>query len=106
MIRMCILLIALVMAAPPMAEAQNTPLTLEFDNPKQGNPIGTTPLYNNKHTTHFTTADASGYWVACTATINTGFGSKVAIPGSPGPCRNPPRARSGWPAGPTRRWPR
>ncbi len=24
--------------------------SLEFDNPKQGNPVGTTPLYNNKHT--------------------------------------------------------
>ena len=24
--------------------------SLEFDNPKQGNPPGTTPLYNNKHT--------------------------------------------------------
>ncbi|NNM29941.1 MAG: DUF1800 family protein, partial [Akkermansiaceae bacterium] len=23
--------------------------SLEFDNPKQGNPVGTTPLYNNKH---------------------------------------------------------
>jgi len=35
-----------------------------------------------KHTTHFTTADAEGYWVACTATVNTGFGSKVIIPGT------------------------
>ncbi len=36
----------------------------------------------NKHTTHFSTADAAGNWVAGTATINTSFGSKVVIPGT------------------------
>ncbi|MEK7676104.1 MAG: gamma-glutamyltransferase [Verrucomicrobiota bacterium] len=35
-----------------------------------------------KHTTHFSSADAEGNWVACTATINTTFGSKVVIPGT------------------------
>jgi gamma-glutamyltranspeptidase/glutathione hydrolase len=35
-----------------------------------------------KHTTHFCTADRAGNWVACTATINTSFGSKVVIPGT------------------------
>jgi gamma-glutamyltranspeptidase/glutathione hydrolase len=35
-----------------------------------------------KHTTHFSVADAEGNWVACTATINTWFGSKVVIPGT------------------------
>jgi gamma-glutamyltranspeptidase/glutathione hydrolase len=35
-----------------------------------------------KHTTHFSTADAVGNWVACTATINTSFGSKVIVPGT------------------------
>ena len=35
-----------------------------------------------KHTTHFSTADAQGNWVACTATINTTFGSKLVIPGT------------------------
>jgi gamma-glutamyltranspeptidase/glutathione hydrolase len=35
-----------------------------------------------KHTTHFSTADANGNWVACTATINTSFGSKVVVPGT------------------------
>ena len=35
-----------------------------------------------KHTTHFSTADAAGWWVACTATVNTTFGSKVIIPGT------------------------
>jgi gamma-glutamyltranspeptidase/glutathione hydrolase len=35
-----------------------------------------------KHTTHFSAADADGNWVACTATINTSFGSKVVVPGT------------------------
>jgi gamma-glutamyltranspeptidase / glutathione hydrolase len=35
-----------------------------------------------QHTTHFSAADAEGNWVACTATINTTFGSKVVIPGT------------------------
>ena len=33
-----------------------------------------------KHTTHFSVADDEGNWVACTATVNTSFGSKVVIP--------------------------
>src|SRR6185295_15854410 len=36
----------------------------------------------SKHTTHFSTADAEGNWVACTATINTSFGAKVVVPGT------------------------
>jgi gamma-glutamyltranspeptidase/glutathione hydrolase len=39
-------------------------------------------VFSTKHTTHFSVADAEGNWVACTATINTGFGSKVVIPGT------------------------
>ena len=35
-----------------------------------------------KHTTHLSAADAEGNWVACTATINTAFGSKVVVPGT------------------------
>ena len=35
-----------------------------------------------KHTTHFSVADAEGNWVACTATVNTSFGSKVVVPGT------------------------
>jgi gamma-glutamyltranspeptidase/glutathione hydrolase len=35
-----------------------------------------------KHTTHFSTADVEGNWVACTATVNTSFGCKVVIPGT------------------------
>jgi len=37
---------------------------------------------DSKHTTHFSTADAQGNWVAITATINTTFGSKVVVPGT------------------------
>jgi gamma-glutamyltranspeptidase/glutathione hydrolase len=35
-----------------------------------------------KHTTHWSVADVEGNWVACTATINTSYGSKVVIPGT------------------------
>jgi gamma-glutamyltranspeptidase/glutathione hydrolase len=35
-----------------------------------------------EHTTHFSTADAAGNWVACTATLNTAFGSKFVVPGT------------------------
>jgi gamma-glutamyltranspeptidase/glutathione hydrolase len=35
-----------------------------------------------RHTTHFAVADGEGNWVACTATINTSFGSKVVVPGT------------------------
>lgn len=36
----------------------------------------------HRHTTHFSTADLEGNWVACTATVNTSFGSKVVVPGT------------------------
>lgn len=36
----------------------------------------------HRHTTHFSTADAEGNWVACTATVNTSFGSKVVVSGT------------------------
>lgn len=39
-------------------------------------------VFGDHHTTHFSVADAEGNWVACTATVNTGFGSKVVIPGT------------------------
>ena len=47
-----------------------------------GTPERATSDVFGKHTTHFCTADAEGNWVACTATINTSFGSKVVIPGT------------------------
>jgi gamma-glutamyltranspeptidase/glutathione hydrolase len=47
-----------------------------------GNPPKAQSDIFKKHTTHFSVADAEGNWVACTATVNTGFGSKVVIPGT------------------------
>jgi gamma-glutamyltranspeptidase / glutathione hydrolase len=37
---------------------------------------------DKKHTTHLTTADAAGNWVAITNTVNTSWGSKVMVPGT------------------------
>lgn len=37
---------------------------------------------DRKHTTHLTTADQYGNWVALTSTVNTSFGSKVIVPGT------------------------
>jgi len=47
-----------------------------------GDPPPGSDFFSGRHTTHFCTADAEGNWVACTATINTTFGSKVIIPGT------------------------
>ncbi|WP_245792170.1 gamma-glutamyltransferase [Teredinibacter waterburyi] len=44
-------------------------------------PNAKTDLFN-RHTTHITVADAEGNWVTITTTLNTPFGSKVAIPGT------------------------
>lgn len=49
---------------------------------EHGTPDDATENVFKKHTTHFSTADAEGNWVACTATVNTSFGSKVVIPGT------------------------
>ncbi|MDZ4850822.1 MAG: gamma-glutamyltransferase [Pirellulaceae bacterium] len=50
---------------------------------QHGTPDASTEdIFHDKHTTHFSVADAEGNWVACTATVNTGFGSKVIIPGT------------------------
>ncbi len=48
----------------------------------QGDPYPFDARVWDKHTTHFSTADSQGNWVACTATVNTTFGSKVVIPGT------------------------
>lgn len=45
-------------------------------------PDAASHLFGQKHTTHFCVADAEGNWVACTATINTSFGSKIVVPGT------------------------
>jgi gamma-glutamyltranspeptidase/glutathione hydrolase len=50
--------------------------------PTHGEPPNASSDVFKKHTTHFTTADRDGNWVACTATINTSFGCKVVIPGT------------------------
>src|SRR5205814_7105470 len=47
-----------------------------------GTPVNWSSDVFKKHTTHFSVADSEGNWVACTATVNTGFGSKVVIPGT------------------------
>jgi len=50
--------------------------------PTHGEPSDWNSDLFKRHTTHFSVADAEGNWVACTATINTSFGSKVVIPGT------------------------
>jgi gamma-glutamyltranspeptidase/glutathione hydrolase len=47
-----------------------------------GNPADADTDVFSRHTTHISTADNQGNWVALTATINTHFGSKVVIPGT------------------------
>ena len=50
--------------------------------PTHGEPTKSHDDVFGKHTTHLSTADADGNWVAMTQTINTAFGSKVIIPGT------------------------
>ncbi|MCX6886353.1 MAG: gamma-glutamyltransferase [Verrucomicrobia bacterium] len=50
--------------------------------PGHGMPPGWESDVFKKHTTHFCVADDEGNWVACTATINTTYGSKVVVPGT------------------------
>jgi gamma-glutamyltranspeptidase/glutathione hydrolase len=45
-------------------------------------PVAGIDVFEKKHTTHFSVADAEGWWVACTATINTTFGSGFVVPGT------------------------
>ncbi len=49
---------------------------------EHGNPPEFDTEYFGKHTTHISTADDQGNWVALTTTVNTAFGSKVIIPGT------------------------
>ncbi|MBC8244622.1 MAG: gamma-glutamyltransferase [Verrucomicrobia bacterium] len=44
-------------------------------------PNADTDLFS-KHTGHFSAADSDGWWMACTATVNTTFGSGVVLPGT------------------------
>jgi gamma-glutamyltranspeptidase/glutathione hydrolase len=50
--------------------------------PRHGEPARPQDDVFGKHTTHFSISDGEGNWVACTATVNTTFGSKVVIPGT------------------------
>jgi len=50
--------------------------------PTHGVPPDAQTRLFKQHTTHFSVADAEGNWVACTATVNTSFGSKVVVPGT------------------------
>ena len=71
-----------------IAKAYAQPLAARIDRARvttvvgHGTPPDADPRYFEKHTTHFSVADAEGNWVACTATINTAFGSKVIVPGT------------------------
>ena len=47
-----------------------------------GEPPGALQNHFGKHTTHITAVDTKGNWVAITATVNGGFGSKVIVPGT------------------------
>jgi gamma-glutamyltranspeptidase/glutathione hydrolase len=52
------------------------------DVASHGTPAGARQDVFERHTTHIAAADAAGNWVAITATVNTGFGSKVIVPGT------------------------
>ena len=58
---------------------------IKFDHVSEVTSHGTPPnadsKFFEKHTTHIAAADAEGYWVAITSTVNTTFGSKVIVPG-------------------------
>lgn len=49
---------------------------------EHGVPPGVEVDFFGKHTTHISTADQYGNWVAITTTVNTSFGSKVIVPGT------------------------
>jgi gamma-glutamyltranspeptidase / glutathione hydrolase len=69
---------------PAYAKALAAKIDLDQVTPVAGH--GTPPRWEGdvfgKHTTHLSTADAEGNWVALNQTINTAFGSKVVIPGT------------------------
>jgi gamma-glutamyltranspeptidase/glutathione hydrolase len=60
--------------------ADKIDLTHVLAVPLHGTPADMEPF--SRHTTHLSTADAEGNWVALTATVNTHYGSKVVIPGT------------------------
>lgn len=50
--------------------------------PAPGAPPNSERELFERHTTHIAAADAEGWWVGITATVNTTFGSKVIVPGT------------------------
>lgn len=65
--------------------AQKISLEKTIPVPSHGDPPkADTDIFGDslKHTTHLSTADAEGNWVALTQTVNTAFGSKVIVPGT------------------------
>lgn len=62
--------------------AQKIDLKKATPVPQHNTPPNATSDVFSKHTTHFSAADSDGNWVACTATINTSYGSKVVVPGT------------------------
>ncbi len=63
--------------AARISPAKTTPVLRHGDPSKSA-----TDAQTEKHTAHFTAVDRHGCWVACTATLNTSFGSKVLVPGT------------------------
>ena len=70
--------------APEYAQSLGKAIDLEHSTKvtTHGIPENSATDIFQKHTTHLSSADAEGNWVACTATINTAFGSKVVVPGT------------------------
>ncbi len=64
------------------ALAKRIQMDRAIEVPSHSVPPGWEENIFNRHTTHLSTADAEGNWVAITATINTAFGSKVVVPGT------------------------
>lgn len=51
--------------------------------PSQGQPPGAdSDFFRERHTTHIAAADAEGWWVGITTTVNTTFGACVIVPGT------------------------
>ena len=62
--------------------AKQIKLTKTAEQVSYGTPPAAETDFFGKHTTHISTADRWGNWVAITTTINTSFGSKVVVPGT------------------------
>jgi gamma-glutamyltranspeptidase/glutathione hydrolase len=62
--------------------ARRIDLARALDGVDHGMPPEAESQFFSGHTTHIAAADAEGYWVAITTTVNTTFGSKVVVPGT------------------------